>query len=276
MHGIDGRWHEEPPFVERMPPVPPQPEPSFTAADAQELRFSLREMFFATTVAAVMLALFRWIGILGAVLSFLSALVITLAVIPRLFSKDLPRQRLAFDFVWGMVMPIVCLVFDPFIFKDGGDPFVFLKPDLAETRAKVHVNELGYLAWPFLAGQIATLGMVLAGGKSLRGLAPFLAGVLAAGSVVAMCMAILLSLPAALGTFAWGIGLLGFTPFLTSFAFYRRMRLMWHLAGPWRQPRMKVLLAAAGVVLCLLLPIVVGGVALIVSPPGKDFLPWFD
>ncbi|MBC7856561.1 MAG: hypothetical protein IAF94_24290 [Pirellulaceae bacterium] len=276
MHGIDGRWHDQPQFVEQMPPVPPPPEPSFTAADAQELRFSLKEMFLATTIAAVMLALFRSTGIFGAVLSFLSAAIITLVVIPRIFPKDLPRQRLVFDFVWGMVMPVVCLVFDPFIFKNGGDPFqVFEPPSLtAPLAVKVHVNELAYLAWPFLAGQIATLGMVLAWGRSLRPLAPLLSGVLATGAVVACCLAGLLVLPAALGTFAWGIGLLGFTPFFTSFTFFRRMLLMRLLAGDWRSEKIKYLLAGLGVVLCLLLPILVGVGALCLSPPGKDIPDW--
>ena len=278
MHGIDGRWHEEPPFVERMPPVPPQPEPSFTAADAQELRFSLREMFLATTLAAVMLALFRSIGIFGAVLSFLSAAIITLLVIPKLFPKDLPRQRLVFDFVWGMVMPVVCLVFDPFIFKNGEDPFKMLEPShsITPTAVKVHINELAYFAWPFLAGQIATLGMVLAWGKSLRRIAPFLAGTLATGFMVAVCFGVLLALPAALGTFAFGIGLLGFTPFLASFTFFRRMRLMWHLARDWNPEIVKFLLAGLGIVLCLILAVAVGASALAVAPPAKNFPQWLD
>lgn len=277
MHGIDGRWHDQPQFVERMPPVPPAPEPSFSAADAQELRFSLREMFLATTIAAVMLALFRSIGIFGAVLSFLSAAIITLAVIPKLFPKDLPRQRLVFDFVWGMVMPIVCLVFDPFLFKNVGDPLEILGPShsLNSAAAKVQVNELAYLAWPFLAGQIATLGMVLAWGKSLRRLAPFLAGVLATGFIVAFCLAMLLVLPAALGTFAWGIGLLGFTPFFTSCTFFRRMRLMWHHSCDSDSEIVKYLLAGLGIVLCLILAVAVGTGALAVAPPAKNGGDWF-
>src|SRR6185295_13831452 len=105
MDGIDGRWHPDPPPKEPLPPVPRQPIPAFADADTQELRFSLKEMFLATTVAAVMLALFRSTGIFGAVLSYLSAAAVTLLVMPLVFPKDAPRQRLVFDFVWGMVMP---------------------------------------------------------------------------------------------------------------------------------------------------------------------------
>lgn len=278
MHGIDGRWHDDPPLVERTPPVPPQPSPAFTEADTQELRFTLKEMFLATTIAAVMLALFRSIGIFGAVLSFLSAVIITLLVIPRLFPKDLPRQRLVFDFVWGMVMPIVCLVFDPFVFKNGGDPFEMLEPShsLTPMAAKVHINEFAYFAWPFLAGQIATLGLVLAWGKSLRRIAPFLAGILATGFMVAVGIAGVLVFPAALGTFAFGIGLLGFTPIFTSFTFFRRMRLMWHLSGDWTPEKIELSLALFGILLCLLLTALVGAAALSVAPPPENGPHWFD
>jgi hypothetical protein len=281
MDGIDGRWHDEPPLVERTPPVRPHPSPAFTEADTQELRFTLKEMFLVTTIAAVMLALFRSIGIFGAVLSFLSAAIITLLVIPKVFPKDLPRQRLVFDFVWGMVMPIVCLVFDPFVFKNGGDPFEMLEPShsLTPTAAKVQIYDFAYFVWSFLAGQIATLGLVLAWGKSLRRIAPFLAGILATGFIVAACIGVLLALPAALGTFAFGIGLLGSTPFFTSFTFFRRMRLMWNLSGDWTPERIELLLGLFGVLFCLLLAVLVGAAALAVAPPPRNgsFGPsWLD
>jgi hypothetical protein len=281
MHGIDGRWHDEPPLVEPLPPIRTQPAPAFTAGDVEELRFTLKEMFLATTIAAVMLALFRSIGIFGAVLSFLSAAIITLLVIPEVFPKNLPRQRLVFDFVWGMVMPIVCLVFDPFIFKNGGDPVEIFEPShsIEPAVAKVQIYDFAYFAWPFLAGQMATLGMVLAWGKSLRRIAPFLAGVLATGSMVAVCIGVLLALPAALGTFAFGIGLLGFTPFFTSYTFFRRMRLMWNLSGDWTPQKIELLLGLFGILLSLLLPVLVGAAALSIAPPAKGgpFPPsWLD
>lgn len=278
MHGIDGRWHDEPQLILRTEPVPRRSVFDLQEEDGQEVRFSLREMFVATTIAAVMLALFRSIGIFGAVLSFLSAVIITLLVVPQFFAKDLPRQRLVFDFVWGMVMPIVCLVFDPFIFKNGGDPLEIFEPShsIAPAMPKVQVNALAYYAWPFLAGQIATLGMALAWGKSLRRIAPFLAGVLATGFMVATCIGVLLALPAAFGTFAFGIGLLGFTPFFTAFTFLRRMRLMWYLSREQKREELKFLFAGLGIVICLSLSVLVGTAALAMAPPPKGGPQWFN
>lgn len=281
MHGIDGRWHDEPPLILRTDPVPRWSLFDLQEEDGQEVRFSLWEMFVATTIAGVMLALFRSIGIFGAVFSYVSAVAVTWLVIPLWLKWELPRQRLVFDFVWGMVMPIVCLVFDPFIFKNGGDPFEMLEPSHSITAkaAEVQIYDFAYFAWPFLAGQIATLGMVLAWGKSLRRIAPFLAGVLATGFVVAACIGVLLALPAAFGTLAFGIGLLGFTPFFTGFTFFRRMRLMWSLSGGWTPEKIELLLALFGILLCLLLPVLVGAAAISIAPPPKDgpFGPsWFD
>jgi hypothetical protein len=272
MHGIDGRWHNDPPLVERSRPVPPQPVSESPDADTQELRFTLQEIFLATTIAAVMLALFRSIGIFGAVFSFLFALIDTLDVIPRLFQKDLPRQRLYFDFVWGIVMPIVCLVFDPFVFKSGDLNVPWeIQPPFSNKAvvSKLQINAFAYYAWPFLAGQIASLGLVLACGKSLRRIAPFLAGVLATGFLAAACLGVLLALPAAMGTLAFGIGLLGFTPIFTSFAFFRRMRLMWHLSRGWTPEKVEFLLALFGILFYLLLTGLIGTAALAVAPPPE-------
>ena len=280
MHGIDGRWHDAPSRVDQPLPVPPTPAAALSDADSQELRFTLKELFLATTIAAVMLALFRSMGIMGAVLSCLAALIVTLLGIPKFFPKDLPRQRLVFDFVWGMVMPIVCLVFDPFVFKSGEDLMGTLEPDYPPNfAAQVQVNELAYFAWPILVGQIATLGMVLAWGKSLRPIAPFLAGALATGFVISTCLGVLLVLPAMLGVFAFGIGLLGFTPIFTAITFCRRMRLMWLLSSGWKPEEAKFLLAGLGILICLALAVLVGATTLAVAPPKNDgpFGPhWLD
>jgi hypothetical protein len=98
------------------------------AEGAQPLRFRLGELFATITVAAVLLAVFRSAGILGAVLAFLSALLFTNVLYPRWRAPV--QQAAMFDFIWGLVMPVVCLVFDPFVFKFeqslAGDPFAIV------------------------------------------------------------------------------------------------------------------------------------------------------
>jgi len=277
MERLDGHHHNMPPLSEidapkwasrRSLPEPPE----FTAADSEELRFTLREMFLATTLAAIMLALFRTLGIYGAVFSFLSAVIATLLLIPHLFPKDRPRQRMYFDFVWGVVMPVVCLVFDPFVFKHGDfedDVLLFPKqqPFSAGGVTQIVINPVAYYAWPLLAGQIATLGVVMAWGKSLRPIAPILAGILATGFVISLCLSVFLALPAALGALFFGIGLLGFTPIFTCRTYFRRMRLMWFVARGERSHEWQLALAALGVILCLGLTLAIGVMALYAAPP---------
>src|SRR5262245_43451773 len=90
---------------------------------SQPLRFRLGELFAVVTAAAVLLALFRSLGIVGAALSFLAAVGFTNLIYPRWNGVSLARQQAMFDFVWGLVMPIVCLAFDPFVFKENNFAF---------------------------------------------------------------------------------------------------------------------------------------------------------
>jgi hypothetical protein len=271
MQGIDGRWHDDPPIAVRTPPVPPAPDPADAAADSEELRFTLKELFLATTVAAVMLALFRSIGIFGAVLSFLSAVILTLVVFPQLFPQNRPRQRALFDFVWGIVMPIVCLVFDPMVFKSGdfNDLTMFNGQQDFMVGGPMQINEGAYFAWPLLAALIVTLAIVLVWGKSLRRISSVLAGALGVGFLTAACLAIFLVFPAALGTFFFGIGLLGFTPIFTSYSYFRRMRVMWNLSRETDPSGLQFLFAALGLLLCVVLAGVIGYATLaLVRPSG--------
>ena len=126
-------------------------------------------------------------------------------------------------------------------------------------------------AWPFIGGQIATVLFVLIAGKSARRIAPLLAGALGAGLLVALILAIFLALPAFFGTLYFGVGLLGFTPILTSITFQRRMRLMLHL-GRDVPPVQWYELLWLGIVVAALLPWGIGMVLLHVKPTLYDAL----
>ncbi|MFN0021991.1 MAG: hypothetical protein ACKVP0_27400 [Pirellulaceae bacterium] len=274
MEGLDGRQHSiqvrDEPTAPKLIPSHAFAEPfEFTPADSEGLRFTLKELFIATTLAATMLAAFRALGITSAVLSFLVAIVATVLIIPLLIPDNIPRQRLFFDFVWGMVMPVVCLVFDPIVFKQGdvqGDRHVWMD---GPGDAKVQIAELAYYAWPLLAGEIATLGAVLLFGKKLRPVAPVLAGALFVGFLVALCLGVLLSPLALLATLLIGIGLLGFTPIFTCWAYYRRMRVMWLLTKGERSLEWLYVWAALGILICLALAWLVGTVSLQLAIPAR-------
>jgi hypothetical protein len=276
MEGLDNRQHNVAKPKEPADPVwipgHSSPEvPEFTPADSEELRFSLKELFIATTIAAAMLAAFRALGIIGAVFSFLTAAISTIYIIPHIIPKNIARQRLFFDFVWGMAMPVVCLVFDPLVFKQGDfrhDPLLWMNDLGAEN---LRISEHAYYAWPLLAGEIATLGAILVYGKKLRPIASVLAGGLFVGFVAALCLGVILSPLAAFATLLYGIGLLGFTPMFTCWAFFRRMRLMWFISKGEMPLERLYALAGFGILMCLVLAWIVGSLGLHLVPPKSLF-----
>jgi hypothetical protein len=195
------------------------------AEGTQPLRFRLGELFATITVAAVLLALFRSAGILGAVFAFLSALAFTNVVYPC--RRPLVQQAAMFDFIWGIVMPVVCLVFDPFVFKFEQSFAPILEGDLfailtASLWSAPEFYGRTIPAYAFVATQILFLGIWLVAGRLPADLSAVWAGVLFCGFAFSAFVAMLLLVPAILGTTVLGTGLLGLTPFFTARSFHRR------------------------------------------------------
>src|SRR5262245_33742482 len=193
------------------------------AQSAQPLRFRLAELFCVITAAAALLALFRAIGIFGAIFSFITALAFTNQLYPNWRSRQ--DQETMFDFIWGIVMPVVCLVFDPFVFKFNED--VFVAADRALIAPPFSAAQFATYAAPayaFILSQWLCLSFLLIVGRPSPRLAAFTAGFLATGFLFAGLLGVLLFIPSVLGLFAMGIGILGFTPLFTARAYYRRTR----------------------------------------------------
>jgi hypothetical protein len=213
--------------------------------EAAPLRFSLAELLVATTTAAVLLALFRTLGIFGALLSFAAALVFTLGIYPAMKPRDKSRQALMFDFVWGIVMPVVCVVFDPFVFKESemtGLDFPLFVPAFGNLQPPA------YFAYPAIALQITVMMAVLIVGRFPPAGAALLAGVLFCGMLVAGAIGVLLLPLSTIGLIVL-IGMLGYTPLLTAWAFGRRAALLCQDAKPELSMPLQVLgfVAAAAV-----------------------------
>jgi len=192
---------------------------------APPLRFRLVELFYVITVAAILLALFRALGIFGAVLSFVAAFVFTNVLYPLWRDED--DQEVMFDFVWGMVMPVVCLVFDPFVFK-ADDLFAQGNPDISVTF-EPSLQGLQFYPWSapayvLIAWQLACLALWLIAGRLSTEFSAVWSGLLWVGFAFASVVGVALAFPALLGVAFTGIGLLGFTPLFTARAFYRRAK----------------------------------------------------
>lgn len=216
-------------LIDAKPPARPRPA-SITwlgdihaedAYSAQPLRFRLAELFLVITAASALLALFRAMGIFGAVFSFITALAFTNQLYPNWRPKQ--DQEAMFDFIWGIIMPIVCLVFDPFVFKFDQDLFDTAGGlRLAPSISSAHFSTFSSAAYTFILSQWLCLAFLLVIGRPSPRLAAFLSGFLAIGFLFAGVLGILLLVPSFAGFFAFGIGILGLTPLFTARAYYRR------------------------------------------------------
>jgi hypothetical protein len=125
-----------------------------------------------------------------------------------------PAQR-RFDVTFGIVMPVLCFVFDPIVFKgDYGDGGLYRQYQFyAYTISALEMVAL--CAWLFAAGRAGRRPAALAGMLLAGGLFSFLVG--------------LAILPFSLiGLLVLLIGALGFFPFLTAFVYLRNG---WRAAG---------------------------------------------
>jgi hypothetical protein len=189
------------------PTVPP------AANDAP--RFGLRALLIAVAAVAIVLGAMRSWGIMGAVTAFM------LAVLGSLFAARRwhhTTTRLAFDLTWGIVMPLICLAYDPFVFQqiDPGTWEGF--PSLSSFRWEF----FDVLCYATIGYQLLLLAVWLGFGHALRRWSGFFAGGLAVGGLLASLIGLLVFLPS-LFAFAWYfIGALGFTPLVTATTYFRR------------------------------------------------------
>ena len=128
-----------------------------------------------------------------------------------------------FDFVWGVVMPVVCLVFDPFVFKSmpiaTGNDAIFGLPNGSLVQA---FSPFAFPAYGLIGWQIIAMSIWLAAGRMNAPASAFFSGVLWMGQILSVFLGIFMILPATAGLFFHGVGAIGFSPIFTARAFYRR------------------------------------------------------
>jgi hypothetical protein len=152
---------------------------------------------------------------------------------PRQFSPEATKGQIVFDVVMGILMPIVCLVFDPIVFRRDGTFSVFVRA--LGRDAAINFALSGYSGAskgdPSLLGgahfftAIIDFGLIvlivwMLLGPHLKWGLGFVAGILLVGSLFALMIEVVVFLPSLAGL-VYGIGIFGFTPFFTSFVFFR-------------------------------------------------------
>lgn len=128
----------------------------------------------------------------------------------RQFKPEATLAQLIFDVTIGMVLPVLCLVFDPIVFRSGS----FGSPLLSRFQL---------FAYSVIAVEIGALGVWLACGRRVGVWCGVLAGIMYAGVFFSLIVGLFL-LPFSVLGLMFIIGLLGFAPFLTAIIYGRNAR----------------------------------------------------
>jgi hypothetical protein len=135
----------------------------------------------------------------------------------RQFRPPVTSAQKIFDLLFGIIFPVGCLL---------ADPIVFHGSRLAMQQSGI-LQPYRVAGCAVTAASVAMLSLVLLNFRRVP--LAFLAGGLLASSLFALGVACLLVPFSLLGIFFFGIGLLGFSPFLTAFVYFRNaIRLSVH------------------------------------------------
>ena len=126
----------------------------------------------------------------------------------RQFAASVTRPQVIFDITFGVIGPILCFVFDPIVFRDGlgGAPL------LSDYRNFVYL---------FSGLQIASLCFWLLTGPAWQVWNKLIGGMLLCGGIFCAVVGLGLAPFSFVGLFIYGIGVFGFTPFLTAIVYLR-------------------------------------------------------
>ena len=165
----------------------------------------------------------------------------------RQFRDEATRAQIKFDIAVGLALPILCLVFDPFVFRGG---FLSERPLAGQFQL---------FAYGFVAVEIIALAVWLALGSRAAEWCGVISGIMLTGALFSLIIGICLLPFSLVGLLFLLVGALGFTPFLTAFIYLRNARRALKAARP-QMPR-------AGLFVTLLF-----GATLVVGAPA--FVHW--
>ncbi|HQU81838.1 MAG TPA: hypothetical protein PKY59_01860 [Pyrinomonadaceae bacterium] len=158
----------------------------------------------------------------------------------RQFRPQVTLSQIFFDWIFGVILPLICFFCDPIVFKTteyGGGILGSYRP----------------LAYILSFSCIFTMSLWLICGEKLKSANVIFAGVFITGGIISFAVAIVL-LPFSVIGLVFLIGILGFTPFFSSIVFLRNGLRALEMAKPYLS---KTILANSfflTVVLCSLIP----------------------
>lgn len=162
----------------------------------------------------------------------------------RQFSPKVTEAQIIFDVLFGIVGPILCFAFDPIVFR-GGFAGGAMFPSY-----QIYVY--------FFSGlQIVLLGLWLLSGTGFRSLNDTIGSGLICGGVFCALVGLGL-LPFSLIGLMFGIGIFGFTPFLTAIVYLRNGVRALHYRRAELSGLSRALALVAGCLIVLSPPVILG------------------
>ncbi len=131
----------------------------------------------------------------------------------RQFQAQHTLKQDIFDWTFGVILPVICFVLDPFVFKTDG---IFGR-DFAGSPLLGSVKPFAYIL--SIACIIAMMAWLM-WSRNLKSANAPLAGLFATGALVSLVVGVGL-FPFSLLGLILGIGILGFTPLFTAMVFFR-------------------------------------------------------
>jgi hypothetical protein len=223
-------------------PVMDEPLPAAVEPAEEPLQFSLRAIMIAQAVCALFCGLF----VIAGIFALLAAFVVTLVYcFVGVRPENARLKRFIVDLLGGVVLPILCVAYDPILFREPG------------------VGNRWQVWWYLvLLVQMSALLVCLLGHSWFGRWNAVFAGLLLVGAVIALGIGALLLIPSILGAvLAQLIGLLGFTPFLTAFVFARNAWRAFRQARTADGKTCAEWLVLLGVLLAIALPALLYAVA---------------
>ena len=163
----------------------------------------------------------------------------------RQFSDTATRPQIAFDVIFGIVMPILCFYFDPGVFRsEYGNGHYF------------SIGQYVMVVYIFSATAITCLALWLAFPQQFARYAPIIAGAFTPAAVFSFIVGVLM-LPITLIGLIFIIGVLGFVPFATGIVYLRNVKRVLNAPTLDLKIQKPVSMILAAALVTMLAPIVI-------------------
>ncbi len=158
----------------------------------------------------------------------------------RQFQTEATASQRKFDWTFGVILPVLCVVCDPIVFKSASNPLLGNFKPFAYLLSFVSI--MAMMAW-------------LLFGKKLQWMNAFLAGLFLVGGFVSLGVGVVL-FPFSVFGLRMLIGILGFTPLFSAFVYLRNSYRACAAAKPFLDGKVLIHSLALTAILSVVIPAV--------------------